>query len=424
MRNLIIERDQRAVQFLSILVSNQLAQSGEQSVETLEASLNRFVDQQPGNAVFVVNGMGEIVYQRGDLHGDGAALLRHEGVAEALSGEEGILFTDAPDGEHIVAYTRIAGTDWALLLEEPVQQVMSMTLNTTLIAPLTLLPLVAVMLFALWFGGQQIVRPLQLLARRADALGDGEYDEEAKSVGGISEVRQLESHLSTMARRINRTQLSLQTYAGAVTQAQEDERHRIARELHDGAIQTLTVMHQEVQLARWEENNGISNMLSTMDTQIANLTHEMRQIIHALRPGYLEELGLTSALEALTQEYSSAWEMPITFEIEGVELRLAADEELALYRIAQEVLNNIRKHAEASKAVVFLSFQPKRTLLTILDNGKGFDPPQSFTQTAAAGHFGLLGIYERAELVNAEVEIFSTAATGTQFSVSVSYSAE
>lgn len=422
MRDLVAERDQRSVRLLSALVSDQIEHDGV-TVAALTNTLNDLVDDEANSSVFVVNGSGEVIYQRGHLHDNGTALLRHDGVAEALAGNEGILFADAPDGEHIVAYTRIANTDWALLLEEPLNEVITMQLNSTLIAPLTLLPLLVMMLMALWFGGRQIVRPLQILAQRADAVGNGEIEPSPQSVGGISEIRQLDQHLATMAQRVHRAQRSLQDYASAVTQGQEEERRRLARELHDGAIQTLTVMHQEIQLAKWDvsDDDAIRSMLHTVDHEVATLTTEMRQIVRALRPGYLEELGLVAALEALTRDYARLWSLPIQFDVEGPELRLDSTEELALYRIAQEALHNIRKHAEATEAVVFLVFQPTRTQLTILDNGKGFTPPRSLTQTASAGHFGLLGIYERAELVSATVDIHSSETDGTQFTVTIPY---
>ena len=423
MRNLVAERDQRAVRYLSALVSDQLTNTDD-PIQVLDANLAALLENQENSAVFAVNGQGEIVYQRGDLHDGGATLLRHEGVAEGLAGEEGILFTPASDGEHIVAYTQIESTDWALVLEEPVQQVLSMRLNSTLIAPLTVLPLLGVMLLAVWFGGRQIVRPLQLLAQRADSFGDEDYDVAATSVGGISEIRHLEQHLQTMAERVSKAQRSLRSYAGAVTLGQEEERRRLARELHDGAIQTLTVMHQEVQLAKWDASNGTGSMLAQIDTQIADLTREMRRMIRAMRPSYLEELGLVAALETLSQEYSDAWNFPITFEVDGEEVRLDTDEELALYRISQEALNNIRQHAEATQAIVYLNFGKSLTRMTILDDGRGFDAPQSLAETATAGHFGLIGVFERAELIQAEVAIHSTRGRGTEFCITIPYSTD
>ena len=419
MRNLVAERDQRSVDLLSSLLNEQLIDSNNPEVELNRLLDNTLLDDRT-NAVFVVDPTGDIVYQQGHLHEDGAFLVQHAGVAEGLSGERGILFAPAPDGEHIVAYAPLAVNGWAIIVEEPWQHVFSTQLRVTQIAPLTLIPLIVVSLAALWFGQRQVVRPLRHLAQQAVQLGNGYFDAIHAPIDGISEIRQLQTQFKKMAGKVQQAQRNLRDYASAVTLGQEEERKRVARELHDGAIQTLTVINQEVKLAQWDSPQGeLGEMLAHMEDEVAALTNDLRHMIRDLRPSYLEELGLVAALEALIKGYRAAWEIPIRFKVEGEERMLDSAESLALYRITQEALNNVQQHAAATEVAVYLLYEPGVLRLTILDNGKGFNPPESFIANSADGHFGLLGAYERAELIGAHLAVVSAPGDGTEVTISL-----
>ncbi|MGB1249098.1 MAG: histidine kinase [Candidatus Promineifilaceae bacterium] len=419
MRNLVAERDQRSVDLLSSMLDEQLKTSQNQTAELAQILDNALPDNR-SNAVFVVDPNGEIVYQQGHLHEDGAFLVQHAGVAEGLNGERGILFAPAPDGEHIVAYAPLAVNGWAIIVEEPWQQVLTTQLRVTEVAPLTLIPLIAVMLGALWFGQRQVVTPLRHLSQQAAQLGNGYFDAIHAPIDGISEVRQLQAQFKQMAAKVEQAQRNLRDYASAVTLGQEEERKRVARELHDGAIQTLTVINQEVKLAQWDNPQGeLADILAHMEDEIATLTKELRHMIRDLRPSYLEELGLVAALETLIKSYRSAWEMPIRFKVEGKERMLDSAESLTLYRITQEALNNVQQHATATEVAVYLRYELSILWLTISDNGIGFEPPDSFIANSAHGHFGLLGAYERAELVGAHLTVVSALGNGTKLTISL-----
>ena len=419
MRNLVAERDQRSVDLLSSLIGEQLRTIDDPATE-LAQILDRSLPDDRSTAVFVVDPLGEIIYQQGHLHDDGAFLVQHAGVAEGLSGERGILFAPAPDGEHIVAHAPLDVNGWAIIVEEPWQQVLSTQLRVTELAPLTLIPLIAVTLAALWFGQRQVVTPLRHLAQQAGQLGNGHFDAIHAPIDGISEIRQLQTQFKKMAAKVEQAQRNLRDYASAVTLGQEEERKRVARELHDGAIQTLTVINQEVKLAQWDNPQGeLAEMLAHMEDEIATLMKELRHMIRDLRPSYLEELGLVAALETLIKDYRSTWKLPIRFKVEGKEQMLESTESLALYRITQEALNNVQQHAAATDVAVYLRFEPSLLRLTILDNGQGFDPPASFIANSADGHFGLLGAYERAELIGAHLAVVSAPDDGTEVTISL-----
>jgi signal transduction histidine kinase len=309
-----------------------------------------------------------------------------------------------------------------LIVEEPWQAVVNTQLNTTLIAPLLLIPLLLATLLALWFGGREIIRPLQQLTRQATALGWGDFALIEEPVGGIDEIQRLQSELQSMARRVAQAQSSLRSYAGAVTLGQEEERRRLARELHDDAIQSLVALSQRIQLAQLHAD--APPVLDDLQRMTVQIIGDVRRFTQALRPGYLEELGLLPALESLIEEVDKTASVEIAFHVEGPSYRLPPETELALYRIVQEGLSNAIKHAQARYVAVRVVFSAESLTLTIQDDGIGFSVPESPSAFAEQGHFGLLGIHERAELIGASATVESVANVGTVLSITIIRSVE
>ena len=139
-----------------------------------------------------------------------------------------------------------------------------------------------------------------------------------------------------------------------------------------------------------------------------------------LRPIYLEDLGLAPALEMLGREISLAAGIPVEFKRLGDVRRLDGAVELALYRMAQEGLNNIARHAVAAQAELSIEFLPTEVVLTISDDGVSFAVPSDPAEFAQQGHYGLLGIHERAELIGADLQIRSKPGQGTLLRISIS----
>jgi signal transduction histidine kinase len=272
----------------------------------------------------------------------------------------------------------------------------------------------------LWFGLRRIVQPLQALESKAATLAGGEFSAIEQSVGGISEIRQLQAELIHMARQVKAAQQSLHSYIGAITAGQEEERRRLARELHDDTIQSLIALKQRVQLAQLATKNGSSEESLT---EVVSLTEQaienVRRQTRALRPIYLEDLGLVTALEMLARETSQASDISVEFQLEGDEIRLEPAVELAFYRMAQELLSNISRHAQATKSTLHISFTSQAVTIQVTDNGRGFEVPKSPSEFAPGGHFGLLGLHERAELIGAELMIHSKPGRGSQVTVTL-----
>jgi len=404
-----------------------------------EHLLTDIVNPAEGGVVFLVDAQKQVIYHTG-LSLDVGELQAHPGIAEALAGRSGSFFIG--NHQHVTAYSPVDRSGWALVIEEPWHSVSSPTLRLTEYAPLVLLPVVIVSMLALWFGTNRIVRPLKALQARAVRLGWGDYDAIRQPVGGIIEIRQLQDELAHLARKVQSAQQGLRDYISAMTAGQEDERRRLARELHDDTLQALIALKQRVQLLRMRldlyaghatSGNGhadsnaapgddvMGGLVADVDSLqvLAEETiQNLRRLTRALRPIYLEDLGLVTALEMLAVEMSRP-DLGITFCCTGKVDRLSPSVELALYRMTQEALSNVRRHANASQAKVVVVFEDALLCLQVSDNGQGFTPPISPAAFVHEGHFGLLGLHERSEMIGARLEIHSQPGEGTRVSISL-----
>lgn len=306
----------------------------------------------------------------------------------------------------------------AALPHEAQEAALDPALELTLVAPLVLLAPLLFALAALWFGARQIVQPLQRLEQKAAAVASGDFQTIQEPVGGISEVQHLQAELASMARKVEASQAGLHDYIGAITSAQEEERLRLARELHDDTIQELIALKQRLQLARKAVGQGeAAPMLEALELLAEGTIDNVRRMTRALRPIYLEDLGLVTALEMLARETAQPTGLQVDFIKSGPERRLNRDAELALYRIAQQALSNILRHAHAHHAAVQVAFSDAALDIVIVDDGTGFRMPRYPTDLAPNGHFGLIGMRERADLIGAHLEIDATPGHGTRISV-------
>jgi two-component system sensor histidine kinase UhpB len=291
-------------------------------------------------------------------------------------------------------------------------------LELTLIAPLALIPPLVFAVTALWFANREIIQPLQRLERQAAALVWGDFDAIQQPVGGIAEVQRLQKELTEMARKVQTAQAGLRGYIGAITTAQEEERRRLARELHDDTIQAIIALKQRIQLTEQTVRDpAVQRMLNELEDLAAQTIENLRRMTRALRPIYLEDLGLVAALDMLARETGQNSGISIAFQKTGEERRLSPEVELALYRIAQEALNNVVRHSQARRADLRLYFGEKTVELEVSDDGIGFNVPQSPTDFVPNGHFGLLGMYERADLIGARLSVASAPGKGTRLKV-------
>ncbi|NIM94722.1 MAG: hypothetical protein GTO18_13560 [Anaerolineales bacterium] len=343
----------------------------------------------------------------------------HLGVEAALRGEVGSSFVPAEDGEHVVAFSPIQPTGWALILEEPWELVTSSLLDISLAAPLALVPALLVTLIGLWFGARQVVGPIRKLQDKAEQLAQSNYAAIEESVGGIEEIKSLQETLVWMVKNIREAQSALQRYIAAITDAQEDERRRLARELHDETIQDLIAIDQHIQMIRMDKKNNsdVEDQLATVRREVNETIQELRRLIRALRPIYLEDLGLVPALEMLVKEAETDKKYEVSFSVDGNIRRLEPNVELAIYRVIQEALSNSIRHANANTIALHLQFEDDGLEVSFQDNGAGFHPPDRPSSLGAEDRFGLMGMYERAELIGARLKLNSSPGSGTQINI-------
>jgi len=229
--------------------------------------------------------------------------------------------------------------------------------------------------------------------------------------------------IQIIARDVTREKLnheSVRSYAGQVIEAQERERNRIARELHDETTQALASVGMDMAfLIESKERlpKEVVERLKELRNRTNDILQGVRYLSQALRPPMLEDLGLLKALEWLTNDITDQQGIDVRFEVRGSPRRLSPELELALFRIAQEALNNVVKHSEATEALVEIKFNVNKITLTITDNGQGFELPEAITDFAHLGKMGLMGMQERARLLGSTLTVTSALGTGTTISV-------
>lgn len=401
--------------------SNGLLGAGAFTPEHLIQTTIGDVLRLSGNgSVFVVDQQRNVLYQLGTRVNAVETIPNHPGVQEALQGQSGSTFMDVEGGEHVVAFSPVSRLGWALIIEEPWGDVASPLLRATEYAPLVLIPIAVLFFITLWFGTRRIVQPLRSLEAKASELGWGHFEAIEEPVGGVTEIRRLQMELINLAQKVKAAQQGLRGYIGVMTQGLEEERLRLARELHDETLQSLIALNQRIQLARLstQDDRGMEK-LEEIQAITESTIQDLRRVTRALRPIYLEDLGLVAALEMLTRETQQLLESEIHFQCKGAEQRLPSDVELALYRMVQEALSNVARHAEAEQTWVEISFTNLGVNIEVRDDGRGFIVPESPSSFAPSGHYGLLGLYERAALVGARLDIFSEPGKGTRVSINL-----
>ena len=213
---------------------------------------------------------------------------------------------------------------------------------------------------------------------------------------------------------------NLQFYLRQVLQAQEEERKRLARELHDDTSQQILLLtHGVDNLASKVERYSPQELRSELGKlyELSQQTYQgIKRYAQALRPGILDDLGLEPAIKWLAQEVNNLAGIEVQVRI-GAIPSLAPETQLGLFRIVQEALNNVHRHSGASEASITVECQGDEIKVTISDNGKGFELPQQLSDFAGQGKLGLTGMAERVRLIGGELEVSSQIGKGTKIIV-------
>ncbi|MBN2536562.1 MAG: GAF domain-containing sensor histidine kinase [Spirochaetales bacterium] len=216
-------------------------------------------------------------------------------------------------------------------------------------------------------------------------------------------------------REERRLKENLRLYAGQISTAYEEERKRIARELHDDTIQTLVALSRRLDnyiLENLKNQNGLQKPLEQIQKNIDDAILRIRRFIQDLRPPTLEYPGLVSTLRELASATGEQSGIKICFKAEEITGKIAPEKELLIYRIVQEAIKNICKHSNAREAEIVIESNEKWTRVKIIDNGRGFDP-DTYSHFLKMDKFGLMGMRERAHLLGGTFDITSKPGEGT-----------
>jgi PAS domain S-box-containing protein len=277
-------------------------------------------------------------------------------------------------------------------------------------------------------GSLQLAKEIRsrLLKKRAASQP---YEQKLIAKGGVEAILKLTTgvvevngeavgfqHIARDVTVEKHMQESLRFYLRQITMAQEEERKRIARELHDDTIQALVVLARQLDDIA-SSDRGLSEhkkiQLDILRERINNIMADVRRLSQDLRPPALDRLGLLPAMEWLASDIGKRSGIDIEVITRGVSRRLSPEVELVLFRVAQEALRNTLRHSEATKAEVATEFGERLVRITVKDNGKGFYLPETTGDLIKQGRLGLEGMRERIQLVGGNLRINSRPGKGT-----------
>jgi len=260
-------------------------------------------------------------------------------------------------------------------------------------------------------------RPLTELGKVMKRVRAGESSLRAPLTGVDSQADQLAEAFNMVLEALDEAS---RLRASQIIQAQEQERQRIARELHDETSQVLTSLL--ISLTLLEESVETQEARERIaDTRaLAHSTlRAIRNLSIDLRPSALDDLGLLPALRWYVKEYQKKCSIDVEFHASGFKERLPAEMETALYRIVQECLTNTAKHANANRVTITLKEETTRVYARITDDGEGFDYEALLKTPGQERGLGLAGMHERAVLLDGTLSIHSTSERGTIIEVSI-----
>jgi len=364
----------------------------------------------------------------------------HADCADELfrTGDGSIRRCESRDDKKIVTVVMLKSAPWKLNLAQsedealaPVQQMRTRFFLAGIV-------IFGVAILVLWGMTGSIIEPIRALTSSAQRISSGDLsqpvsihgEEEIGILGNTMEEmrvklgnlleevdlanRTLEKRVEARTEEVNKLYNELKQKEETrrmllrkVISAQEDERKRIARELHDDLSQTLATLLLKL--------NGSNEEARDMAVRAIDSIH---RLILDLRPAVLDDLGLSVAIRWYAENRLAPLGIHVYFEGNAPDVIRGSETEIALFRIAQEALNNVAKHAQAENVMVSVEEKDGKLMLEVEDDGTGFDP-ETFTMVRDGHGFGLHGMRERVELLQGRLEIESGPDSGTRIVVSI-----
>lgn len=393
------------------------------------AELSREADLPPNHSLIIADAQGRVLAESGTTAGAGspqsAALIHALGQASLRRGGS-VVDVDEGKSRLFVAAPMRAIPGVSVIAGVPYDSVYGAA-NAAFFRTAGWLALVALLAVAgtLFAAELSVLRVLRALSRAARAFGAGDLGARAAVPPHGGELTELTRSFNAMAdalaarqREALETQAQLRALTHRLEAAREDEAGRIARELHDEVGQVLTSVKIDLSSllrAYGSANAGLDRHVGELSERIDDAVGFVRRIASELRPAVLDRLGLVSALEWQAREFEARTGLPVVLEVNGVEEPIDERVSITVFRLIQEALTNVARHAEASHVTIDLRGAGGELALTVTDDGKGID------RAAAAdpATLGILGMRERALLVGGTFTIGGGAHDGTMIQVRI-----
>lgn len=307
------------------------------------------------------------------------------------------------------------------------------------------LSLLGIGILLTWGMAQSIVKPIRVLTQAARRIASGNLSDSIPPLGrdeigtlaqsfdamreelrkSLDKIQkwneELEKMVQERTQELEESQAKRGELLHKLISAHEEERKRIARELHDETSQSLAALTVALDTAAMSPHSEaeMEAKLSSMKTMAVKLLDGVRQMIFDLRPTVLDDLGLLSAIRWYAKERLSPLGVKVRVEMSGTERRLPSQIEIALFRVVQEAVTNIAKHAEAENVVLSVDFTDYGIIIEVEDDGKGFDAQALDRTTDKGTGLGLLGMKERVALLEGNLSIDSEPGSGTRVKIEV-----
>lgn len=430
------EMDLEGAQFRSLL---HLIQLGETSYLDIVDGHGIVLGSTKANRVFIESDHGRfltgLIQQRKPVVGSCHSCHEKKGLRERE--------------REVIAFAPLTVAPWGVSIRQAESEAMApgFAMQRGLLI-IGLLTIPVAILFA-WGVSWSVTRPLAVLAQASRRISQGNLDDPVPSLGA-DEIGQLGDALDQMRKALK---ISLETIAEGkrdlekrvqertkeleglyheirkkeqmrgellrkVITVQEEERKRIARELHDETSQALATLLLAIETTGATPDQ-VGERLVRMKQLTKQTLENVHRMMHDLRPSFLDDLGLVSALRWAGESRLEPLGIDVLFEVAGAERRLDPEVETTLFRIGQEAISNIAKHAEANSVRIAVEFGGNYFRLQVEDDGKGFRPETVPVSGEAARGLGLLGIRERAALIGGTIAVQSEPGKGTRIRVEV-----
>jgi two-component system sensor histidine kinase UhpB len=421
-----------------VLKSSMLSKNKDEMKYILEA-MQQYPDVKN---IFILNRIGRIVISINDKDmgriielGDPTCQVCHHGTTKALN--KTVIYSSL-QGEKIFRNVNpIYNRKECFSCHKPEEKITGVlvtdfTLNNIekqLRAELKeniLLLLFAISISTLVIGialNQLVIKKLQHFVEAASLFGRGDF-KRTISFKSDDEIKRLADSFNLMAKTLMEKMRLERKYLSQIIEAQENERRRISRELHDEIGQALTAIKFNLDMIDKELPQTLPTVRGRLGDakSLSNQTlTAMRQLSMDLRPTMLDELGLIPTLRWYIQNFSNRLNIDSQFQVIGFEEKLPPQIETAFYRIVQEALNNISKHAGATRVEIFFEHKDSTIFASITDNGRGFDLDRVYHPESPGRSFGIIGMQERVSLLGGKIDIQSSPGCGTRIHIKVPY---